>query len=85
MDRRLPQKDERWIFDVEVEARHVRGGHSFVCYRPLYSQQRGALRELPERTFMSIFFPERGRRCTPRPGSRWVLTVMVRGVDPAAR
>ncbi|MBI5526565.1 MAG: hypothetical protein HY897_09530 [Deltaproteobacteria bacterium] len=74
----FPAKGERWVFQVEVESVRPAADRIFVRYRPVYMQQRGAIRELEEKDFLGVFYPEVGPKKRPLTSSGWLLTVEIR-------
>lgn len=76
-----PAAGERWVFHVEVQSIRQERKKILVRYRPVYMQQRAALRELDENLFLAVFYPEQGPKHRPLTGSRWLLLVEVIAFD----
>jgi hypothetical protein len=77
----FPEKEEQWLFQVEIESARRSGEKNFVRYRPLYLQQQGAMRELEEKVFTAVFSPVTGEEARIMPGGHWSLPVEVVNMD----
>ena len=80
----FPEKDEKWVFKVEIETTRENAGSKFIIYKPLYMQQAGARRELEESVFTNVFLQGDGSNKIPSAGGIWLLNVIVKSVDKNA-